>query len=146
MSAQKPQNGGFPGLTTIFVSLGAIVGLLVYIVVRKPASPVPGIASVSPSSAKAGCPGFTLTVTGSSFIRRSRVRWNGENQRTQFVSGSELRAEISAEDCASEGAAHVTVFNPGRGGGSSSGLTFTVKRDRLSEPQEVFVKQRRKTF
>ena len=113
--------------TIIVVSMVAIAGFLFYIIVRKPASPVPGIASLSPSSAKAGCQGFTLTVTGSSFIRRSRVRWNGENRRTQFVSGSELRAEISAEDCASESAAQVTVFNPGRGGGTSSGLTFTVK-------------------
>ena len=124
---QVRENSHSPFEPTIAILISAVIALLVYIAVRRPASPVPGIASVSPSSAKAGCPGFTVTVTGSSFIRRSRVRWNGENRRTQFVSGSELRAEISAEDCASESAAQVTVFNPGRGGGTSSGLTFTVK-------------------
>ena len=91
-----------------------------------PPNPVPMLTSISPSSATAGGPDFTLTATGSGFIPESVVRWNGGNRPTTFVSETQLQAEISAGDLAEPGTAQVTVFNRGPGGGTSSALTFTI--------------------
>jgi len=89
-------------------------------------NPVPTAISISPSSATAGGAAFTLTVNGSSFNSSSVVRWNGTSRTTTFVSSSQLTASITAADIASAGTASVTVFNPAPGGGTSSGLTFTI--------------------
>ncbi|MFQ5664115.1 MAG: S8 family serine peptidase [Terriglobia bacterium] len=89
-------------------------------------NPAPTLTSLSPSSAFAGDPGFTLTVTGSGFVAGSGVRWNGADRPTTFLSNTQLTAPISASDIASAGSATVTVFNPAPGGGTSSPLTFTI--------------------
>src|SRR5258705_10902624 len=46
----------------------------------------PTLTTLSPSSAVAGGPAFTLTVNGSNFVSGSVVRWNGANRTTTFVS------------------------------------------------------------
>ncbi len=84
------------------------------------------LAALSPSSATEGGAGFTLTVTGTNFVASSVVRWNGSNRTTTFVSGTELRAAISASDIATAGSAQITVFNPSPGGGASGALTFII--------------------
>ena len=84
----------------------------------------PVLTSISPSSAAAGGPAFTLTVNGSNFVSNSTVRWNGSNRTTTFVSSSQLTAAIPATNIASPGTAAVTVANPG--GSISNALTFTV--------------------
>lgn len=89
-------------------------------------NPIPSLVSISPNSATAGGPAFTLTVNGSGFVNGSVVRWNGSNRATTFVSGAQLTAQISATDIAAAGAASVTVFNPTPGGGLSNPLTFTI--------------------
>jgi C1A family cysteine protease len=91
-----------------------------------PANPVPSLSSINPSSATAGGSAFTLTVTGSSFISGSKVRWNGADRTTTYVSASQLTAAILASDIATQGTASVTVFNPTPGGGTSSAQTFTI--------------------
>jgi len=91
-----------------------------------PSNPVPSITSIEPTSASAGGPAFTLTVNGSGFIASSVVRWNGDGRTTTFVSPTRLTAAIPASDIAAGGTAHVTVFNPSPGGGSSNSLTFSV--------------------
>ncbi len=88
------------------------------------AAPGPLLASINPSSANAGGPGFTLTVNGSNFVSGSTVRWNGSNRTTAFVSASQLTASIPASDIASPGTATVVVANPG--GSISNSLAFTV--------------------
>ncbi|MGE0126510.1 MAG: IPT/TIG domain-containing protein [Blastocatellales bacterium] len=94
------------------------------IVVSQP-NPQPALSSLVPNAAAVGT-GFTLTLTGSQFTNSSVVRWNGSNRPTTFVSENLLRAEITASDVQSAGAAEVTVFNPEPGGGISSKLTFNV--------------------
>ena len=89
-------------------------------------NPVPTLTSISPTSAAAGGPAFTLTLNGSNFISSSQVLWNTGNQTTTFVSGTQLTAAIPASDIATAGTAQVTVFNPGPGGGSPAALTFTI--------------------
>jgi hypothetical protein len=90
-----------------------------------PASPA--ITQLTPSSATAGGPGFTLTVTGSGFVSGSTVQWNSATRTTTFVSGTQLTAAIPASDIASTGTANVTVTNPAPGGGTSNTVTFTVQ-------------------
>ena len=86
--------------------------------------PVPGLTTLSPNSATAGGPAFTLTVNGSNFVSGSVVQWNGTVRTTTFVSATQLTAAIPASDIAAAGTAQVTVANPG--GGTSNALTFTI--------------------
>ena len=89
-------------------------------------SPVPVIGTLAPSAVTAGGAAFVLTVSGSSFVASSIVRWNGANRTTSYVSPTQLTAQIAAADIASAGTAQVTVFTPTPGGGTSSALTFNV--------------------
>ena len=89
-------------------------------------NPVPVALSMSPSSAAKGSSSFTLTVTGNSFISSSLVKWNGTSLTTTYVSATQLKATIPAANVATAGSATVTVFTPTPGGGTSSGLTFTI--------------------
>jgi hypothetical protein len=89
-------------------------------------NPSPSLTSISPSTAKAGGPGFTLTVTGSSFVSTSVVQVNGASRTTSFVSATQLTAAIPASDIAAAGTLSITVFNPTPGGGTSSAVSFTV--------------------
>ena len=84
----------------------------------------PTLTTLSPSSAAAGGPGFTLTVNGSNFVSGSVVRWNGAGRATAFVSATRLNATILASDIATAGTASVTVQNPG--GAGSNTLSFTI--------------------
>src|SRR5580704_19336774 len=92
---------------------------------------VPTINSIYPSCAPAGSLdslGGGLTVGGQNFVASSVVRWNGTDLPTTLYPNSDggITAQISASDFAAAGAATVTVFNPGAGGGSSNSLTFTI--------------------
>jgi hypothetical protein len=90
------------------------------------AVPEPTLSSLSPSSAMAGGPAFTLTVTGTNFATSSVVRWNGTARPTTFVSGTQLRAAIAEADIATPGTAQVRVFTPGPDEESSNALPFTI--------------------
>ena len=81
---------------------------------------------MSPASAAAGGPAFTLIVNGTNFAGNSTVRWNGVERVTTFVSASRLTASILSPDIAGLGTAAVMVFTPAPGGGLSNTLTFTV--------------------
>jgi hypothetical protein len=94
--------------------------------INAPTNPAPTVTSISPSSATAAGPAFTLTVTGANFISGSEVLWNGGQVSTTFVSSTSLTAQIPASDLASAGTASIAVQNPAPGGGLSGGLTFTV--------------------
>ncbi|MFN0109340.1 MAG: IPT/TIG domain-containing protein [Blastocatellia bacterium] len=89
-------------------------------------NPAPAITSLSPNSATAGGAAFTLTVNGTGFVNTSTVWWNGGQRATQFVSATQLTAEITAADIASAGTANVVVQSPAPGGGSSPASTFTI--------------------
>ncbi|QQS47372.1 MAG: hypothetical protein IPM66_01530 [Acidobacteriota bacterium] len=89
-------------------------------------NPVPTLAGLSPASASAGGPGFTLTVTGTNFISGSKVQWNGSDRPTTFINSTRMTAEISASDIMTAGTAQVTVFTPAPGGGASNPQSFTI--------------------
>ncbi len=90
------------------------------------ANPLPAVSALSPTSTPANGAAFTLTVTGSNFVRASIVRWNGLDRPTTFVNSGQLTAAITAADILSEGTADITVFNAAPGGGSSASQAFTI--------------------
>jgi hypothetical protein len=89
-------------------------------------NPVPSIDELSPAGATAGGPGVTLTVKGANFMLDSRVRWNGVDRPTTFVSPTTLQVQVTAADVAQPGDAAVTVANPAPGGGVSNAASFDV--------------------
>src|SRR5436190_5008842 len=89
-------------------------------------NPTPIASTLSPQSVVVGGSGFTLAVNGSRFIAASVVRWNGVDKPTTYVSGTQLRASISAADIAAVGIAQVSVFNPTPAGGTSAALSVAI--------------------
>jgi hypothetical protein len=89
-------------------------------------NPVPQLSSVAPTSALAGSPDTTLSVSGASFIPGSVVNWNGTPLATTYGSATSLSAVIPAADLTSAQTATIAVVTPGPGGGTSSGVTFTI--------------------
>jgi hypothetical protein len=67
---------------------------------KKSRNTVPVLTSVSPTTAVAGGPEFTLTATGTGFVTGSVVRWNGAGRSTTFVSATQVKAAITAADVA----------------------------------------------
>ena len=96
------------------------------IVSPQSAKPTPTLASISPASASAGDPAFTLTVNGASFLSGSVIEWNQSPLTTTYISSQQLTATVPASDVAASGTAEVTVFNPAPGGGSSVASEFTI--------------------
>ncbi|MBI3427701.1 MAG: hypothetical protein HY011_32665 [Acidobacteria bacterium] len=90
------------------------------------ALPVPALANLSPGFAATGSTGFTLAVTGTNFVSSSKVRWNGGELATTFVSNSQLRAAVTVAELSAAGTASVMVVNPAPGGGGSNAVTFAI--------------------
>jgi uncharacterized protein (TIGR03437 family) len=117
---------------TAFVSVfnpspgGGGSNALPFTITTTPGNPVPWLTSISPTSANAGGPGFTLTIEGTNFVSGSKVRWNGADRATTFVTSGQLQCSIPASDLAVPGSAQITVFNPAPGGGTSPALTFSI--------------------
>ena len=89
-------------------------------------NPAPTIVAMSPASAVLGSGAFTLTVNGTNFNSSSRVRFNGGNRTTNFLSTTQVTAQVSPADIAAAGAFSVTVSNPAPGGGTTSPSSFQV--------------------
>ncbi len=89
-------------------------------------NPTPILLGLTPNATIAGSAGFVLTINGENFVPNAVVNWNGSPRPTTFISGIELRAQISAADVANQGSATVTAVNPAPGGGASNPLTFTI--------------------
>lgn len=89
-------------------------------------SPLPVLATISPTSATAGDPDFTLTATGSGFVTTSRVSFAGTQVATTFLTPTQLTALIPAGAIGAAGPYDVTVVNAAPGGGISGVRQFTV--------------------
>jgi hypothetical protein len=89
-------------------------------------NPVPTATNLDPAVVDAGAPAFPLTVSGSSFISNSVVRWNGASLPTTFVNATTLTAQVTADKIAQTGPVSVTVFTPAPGGGESNALTLSI--------------------
>jgi tetratricopeptide (TPR) repeat protein len=88
----------------------------------------PKIISISPSSIEKEEKGFTITVTGSSFVYGSVVKFNEAAKATTYISSTELKAEIPSSDIVKEGEFAVTVYSPIMGGKTSNSELFIVKK------------------
>ncbi|MBM3206472.1 MAG: hypothetical protein FJZ43_02535 [Candidatus Staskawiczbacteria bacterium] len=90
-------------------------------------SPVPEITSISPSSADAGGSNVVVTVSGTGFVKNSKVKYNNVEKVTTFLSATnQLRIVLSATDLQNSGNFDVVVVNPSPGGGTSNAKIFTV--------------------
>ena len=88
--------------------------------------PVPVLEAIDPATSPVGAAGLTLTLRGQRFVPASVVRWNGTQRATSYLSGTQLTAEIPADDLSSPGTAKLTVYTPPPGGGESAAADFTV--------------------
>jgi uncharacterized protein (TIGR03437 family) len=86
--------------------------------------PRPTVVALSPASATAGAPSFTLTINGLNFAISCVLRWNGVALSTTFVSATQVTVSVPASLVATAGAAAVTVTNPS--GLASDAATFPI--------------------
>jgi hypothetical protein len=92
-------------------------------------NPIPTISAVSPNSFATGT--FTLTVTGSSFVKGAQVLFGGSPLSTSYVSSTKLVATGSE---ATAGAYPVTVENPDPGSSVSGAIDVTVTSSTTPPP------------
>jgi Bacterial Ig-like domain (group 3)/FG-GAP-like repeat len=86
--------------------------------------PVVAISSLSPAVKLAGSSAFALTVKGLGFTASSTVNWGSTALSTQYVSATELTAQVPASAIANMGTATLIVQTPGFG--SSNTLKFEI--------------------
>jgi hypothetical protein len=122
------------------ILLGTLIAITLACGYSKPSgsgtSNMPAISNLNPTSATAGDPAFTLTVTGTNFASKATVNWNGTAQPTTPGMAGQLTIAVPASAVATSGKAQITVTNPATssggiyGGGTSaqtSGpMTFTI--------------------
>ncbi len=101
-----------PMAIKISALLGALAILLLPVVSCGGCPAKPSITSISPSSATAGAPGFSLTVNGGNFSSNTVVVWNGSPLTSSFVNSNQVIAAISATQIAQPDTALVYVYNP----------------------------------
>jgi len=87
----------------------------------------PTISNITPAKAKVEDPGFTITVNGNDFVYGSVVRFNDRDKVTNYVSQTQLTAEIPATDLINEGEYEIAVFSPIQNGKLSNAEKFTVE-------------------
>ena len=90
-------------------------------------NPAPAITLISPAAAVTHAPATTVTITGTGFVSASAVHFGANTLSTTFVSPTQLTAVIPTADLSTVGSVTVTVVNLTPGGGTSNGVTFTVK-------------------
>ena len=105
--------------------------------ISPPATPT--ISSLSPSSATAGGPPFTLTVNGAGFASGAFVQWNSTKLPTTYFNANQLTAAVPATLITTAGSASLTVVNPG--GLTSSPATLTIE-----PPVGIFVSPQSLSF
>jgi hypothetical protein len=88
-------------------------------------NPVPVVTSISPTSAAAQGPAFTLCVNGSNFVQGTTpaqgtsILWGAASLPTNYVSSVKVCATVPATDIATPGTVPVTASNPAPGGGTA---------------------------
>ena len=81
---------------------------------------------MSPAFTSAGSAAFTLTVNGLGFASNSAVYWGTTALTTQYVSATQLTAQVPATNIAIAGTTTITVQTPAPGAGTSNSLQFEV--------------------
>jgi photosystem II stability/assembly factor-like uncharacterized protein len=86
-------------------------------------TPAPTMGGLSPNSATAGDPAFTLTVNGTNLSPGAAVYWGTTALATTFVSEAEVTAWVPAPLVSTAGTPSITVVTSG---GTSAPATFTI--------------------
>jgi hypothetical protein len=88
----------------------------------------PTVTFTAPSSAVAGGAQFTMTVTGTGFVRDTVLRWNGQDRQTSVFSSTGAQMQVLASDIASAAGnpGRISAFTPSPGGGTSADVNFTI--------------------
>ncbi len=89
-------------------------------------NPAPAITRLSPNATAAEGPAFTLAVTGSGFVTGATIYWQGSALPTTFISGTEVRGQVTAGLIAQGGAASIDVRNPEPNAGTSNIVSLTI--------------------
>jgi uncharacterized protein (DUF1800 family) len=84
---------------------------------------VPVLTKVAPDTVGIGA--FSITVTGSKFVRNAKVTFGGQALTTKFVSATQLTAS-GTSTASQKGAVTVTVVNPDPGSASSNSFSLRV--------------------
>jgi hypothetical protein len=98
------------------------------------AAPAPVITTIAPTTAVAGDPAFTLTVTGTGFTATSSITINGAAAATTFVSATSLTATVTPP--AVEGTMTVAVYNSD-GALTSNSMTISITAPPVVIPAPV---------
>jgi hypothetical protein len=120
--------------------LGTLIAITLACGYSKPSgtgtSNMPAISNLNPTSATAGSPAFTLTVTGTNFASKATVNWNGAAQTTTASMAGQLSISVPASAVATAATVQITVTNPATssggiyGGGTpaqtSAAMPFTI--------------------
>jgi hypothetical protein len=89
--------------------------------------PIPTLSSLTPPFATAGGnQSFSIILNGSGFTSMSAAYWAGTAVSTQFVSTSQLAAQVTSTQVATAGVKQISVQTPAPGGGTSNVLQFEV--------------------
>src|SRR5690349_17309562 len=86
---------------------------------------LPVLSSISPISTSAGV-AVTITANGSNFTSGTLVLLNGVALTTTYVSPTKLTAAVASTRVAVAGTLKISVYTPGRFGGTSASLSFSV--------------------
>lgn len=119
ITVTNPSNGGVGGGTSNALTINIV-----------PPTPKFSVTGISPTSAQAGGPAFTLTVSGTAFVAPSsgsagtQVTFGLASVPTTFVSSTQLTVAIPATAIAIAGNPYVIVTNPD--GSTSTPISFTV--------------------
>lgn len=100
-------------------------------------NPVPAINSLTPAIATAGGAAFPLTITGSNFLSSSTVYWGTTALTTQYVSATQLTAQVTGAQIAAAGTGAVTVQSPAPGGGTSNTFQFEIDSAGSATPPSI---------
>jgi kumamolisin len=122
-AAAVAKDGSFP-VTVTNPASGGVASNAITFVVAQAAAPI--ISTITPVSATAGKPAFTMTVTGAGFISGATLALGTTTVSTNVISSTRLTATIPASATRTVGGYYVTVTNPSSGGVSSNALTFIV--------------------
>jgi hypothetical protein len=103
-------------------------------------NPTPVITSIFPDSITAGSAMFNIDITGLGFLQTptSVALWNGSPRTTTFnVSTGHLTLTVLAADVTNASIALISVTNPGPGGGTSTGTSFTINPLQNGAPTNI---------
>lgn len=125
------QNPGTVNITVFTPQPGGGVTQSLPFTINPITTPTPIISSLQPTTVPAGSAGFTLYITGSSFIPQSSVTVNGSNRTASVVNSTQIQVAMQATDVVTAGQVQIDVINPpgpasAPGGGSSAPMNLTV--------------------